>query len=159
MQVPGVGQHTALLIHMLPQIARRYHIDRSARGNVLRNTFDYADWLRPYFFGARNEMAYMLCMNAKGKVMGCDLIDEGDLTSCALFTRQVAEIAIRYRASAVVLAHCHVVGSTQPSYADHEATLACRKMLDRLDIELLDHLIFCDGDYISLAQTGELHRF
>ena len=101
----------------------------------------------------------MLCMNAKGKVMGCDLIDEGDLTSCALFTRQVAEIAIRYRASAVVLAHGHVVGSTQPSYADHEATLACRKMLDRLDIELLDHLIFCDGDYISLAQTGELHRF
>ena len=58
-----------------------------------------------------------------------------------------------------VLAHCHVVGSTQPSYADHEATLACRKMLDRLDIELLDHLIFCDGDYVSLAQTGELHRF
>ena len=158
MQVPGVGQHTALLIHMLPQIARRYHIDRSARGNVLRDTIDYADWLRPYFFGARNEMAYMLCMNAKGKVMGCDLIDEGDLTSCALFTRQVAEIAIRYRASAVVLAHCHVVGSTQPSYADHEATLACRKMLDRLDIELLDHLIFCDGDYISLAQTGELNR-
>lgn len=159
MQVPGVGEHTALLIHMLPQIARRYHIDRSSTGNVLRDTFDYADWLRPYFFGARNEMSYLLCMNANGKVLGCDLIDEGDLTSCALLPRQVTSIALRYRAAAVVLAHCHVVGSTQPSYADHEATLACRKMLDRLDITLLDHLIFCDGDYVSFAQTGELNRF
>lgn len=52
MQVPGVGEHTALLIHMLPQIARRYHIDRSSTGNVLRDTLDYADWLRPYFFGS-----------------------------------------------------------------------------------------------------------
>ena len=159
MQVPGVGEHTALLIHMLPQIARRYHNDRSSTGNVLRDTLDYADWLRPYFFGARNEMAYLLCMNANGKILGCDLLDEGDLTSCALLPRQVTSIALRYRASAVVLAHCHVVGSPQPSYADHEATLACRKMLDRLDITLLDHLIFCDGDYVSFAQTGELHRF
>lgn len=155
MQVPGVGEHTG----NLHQIARRYHIDRSSTGNVLRDTMDYADWLRPYFFGARNEMAYLLCMNANGKVLGCDLLDEGDLTSCALLPRQVTAIALRYRASAVVLAHCHVVGSTQPSYADHETTLACRKMLDRLDIELLDHLIFCDGDYVSLAQTGELNRF
>lgn len=158
-QVPGVGQHTALLIHMLPQIARRYHVDRSAPGNVLRDTIDYAEWLRPYFFGARNEMAYLLCMNAKGKVLGCDLIDEGDLTSCALFTRQVAEIAMRYRASAVVLAHCHVVGAIQPSYADHETTLSCRKTLDELSITLVDHLIFCDGEYISLAQQGKLTRY
>lgn len=159
MQVPGIGAHTALLIHMLPQIARRYHIDRSSAGTVLRDTYDYADWMRPYFFGARNEMAYLLCMNDKGKVLGCDLLDEGDLTACALFTRQVAEVALRYRASTVVLAHCHLVGSIQPSYADHETTLACRKTLDELAIILLDHLIFCDGDYISLAQTGELHRF
>lgn len=47
MQVPGVGEHTALLIHMLPQIARRYHIDRSSTGNVLRDTLDYADWAPP----------------------------------------------------------------------------------------------------------------
>lgn len=159
MQVPGVGQHTALLIHMLPQIARRYQIDRTHSDDVLCTTSDYADWLRPYFFGARNEMAYLISLNAKGKVLGCDLIDEGDLTACALFTRQVAELALRHRASAVVLAHCHVVGCIAPSYADHETTLACRKTLDELSITLVDHLIFCDGEYLSMAQQGTLYRY
>lgn len=157
-QVPGIGQHTALLIHMLPQIARRYHLDRSRPKQVVRNTLDYAEWFEPHFFGARNEMAYMLSLNAKGKVLGFDLIDEGDLLNCTLFTRQVAEIAFRHRASAVVLAHCHVVGSIAPSPADHQTTLACRKTLDELSIALVDHLIFCDGNYLSMAQQGTLYR-
>lgn len=158
-QVSGVGQHTALLIHMLPQIARRYHIDRSQVGTFLKDTLDYAEWFRPYFFGARNEMVYLLSLNAKGKVLGCDLIDEGDLTTCTLFTRQVAEQAIRRRASAVVLAHCHVVGSIAPSPADHQTTLACRKTLEELSITLVDHLIFCDGEYLSMAQQRTLYRY
>lgn len=158
MEVPGIGQHAALLICMIPQIARRYHIDRSQPKQVLRDAMDYAEWFRPYFFGSRNEKAYMLSLNAKGKVLGCDLIDEGDILSCSLFTRRVAEIAFRHRATAVVLAHCHVVGSIAPSPQDHQTTLSCRKILDKLDIALVDHLIFCDGNYLSMAQQGSLYR-
>ena len=72
--------------------------------------------------------------------------------------RLVTETALRRRARSVLLAHCHVSGLAVPSPEDRIATLQCMDVLDKLQIELLDHLVFADGDYVSMAQSGLLRR-
>lgn len=62
------------------------------------------------------------------------------------------------RARSVLLAHCHVSGLAVPSPEDRIATLRCMDVLNQLQIEVLDHLVFADGDYVSMAQSGLLRR-
>ncbi len=155
-RVDGVGKHMALLIHLLPQFARRYQQDRVKLDTVVTCTDDASTLLAPYFYGARNEMLYLLSLDAKGRVLGCDLLHEGSATLCTLDIRLVTETALRHRARSVLLAHCHVSGLAVPSPEDRIATIQCKNVLDKLQIDLLDHLVFADGDYVSMARSGLL---
>ena len=58
--VPGVGEHTAVLIKLMPAMGQAYVADRSGKGTLVLNRQDAADILRPYFFGARNELIHIL---------------------------------------------------------------------------------------------------
>ena len=58
-KVPGVGEHTAVLLRMLPALLGRYQGSRARLAAVINWPEDAYAWLEPYFFGARNEMVYV----------------------------------------------------------------------------------------------------
>ena len=76
MTVDGVGEHTAVLIQLLPQFARRYHQDRVKMDSAVNRMEDAGTLLAPYFYGAKREMVYLLSLDARGRVLGCDLLGE-----------------------------------------------------------------------------------
>lgn len=156
MRVKGVGDHTALYLSMFPQVLRRYMASRSGGEERVCSAADAGEYLLPYFFGARNETAFLLCLDAKGKVLSCRFLAEGSLDRVGLNSRQVVETALEDRASAVILAHNHVSGVAAPSEADVALTLALRPLLRSLGVHLLDHLVVADGDFVSMAQSGLL---
>jgi len=157
-KVKGVGDHSALFLSMLPQAMRRYQQSRAGAETVVTSIADAGEYLLPYFFGARNETAYLLCLDAKGKVLSCRFLAEGSLDRVELNSRQVVETALEHRASSVILAHNHVSGVATPSEADVALTLALRPLLKSLGIRLLDHLVVADGDFVSMAESGLLPR-
>ena len=155
-KVKGVGDHTALFLSMFPQILRRYMASKSGNEELICSTADAGEYLLPYFFGTRNETAFLLCLDAKGKVLSCRFLAEGSLDRVGLNSRQVVETALEDRASSVILAHNHISGLATPSEADVALTLALRPLLRSLGIHLLDHLVIADGDFVSMAQSGLL---
>ena len=72
--------------------------------------------------------------------------------------RTVLMNAIRCGASLVVLSHNHPSGLALPSAADQTATDRVQRALDTVGIQLLDHIVVADGDYVSMAQNGTLRR-
>lgn len=84
MTVDGVGEHTAVLIQLLPQFARRYHQDRVKMDSAVNRMEDAGTLLAPYFYGAKREMVYLLSLDARGRVLGCDLLGEGSANFCTL---------------------------------------------------------------------------
>ena len=156
LRVPGVGEHTALLIHMMPQLMRRYHISRLDEEAIINSSGDAGSYLLPYFYGAKNDTVYLLSMDVKGRVLGCDLIAEGGMDAVVLNSRLVVEKALSHQASQVILAHNHVRGIALPSDEDVTATLALRPILGALGVQLSDHLIIADEDYVSLSESGLL---
>lgn len=158
MTVDGVGEHTAVLIQLLPQFARRYHQDRVKMDSAVNRMEDAGTLLAPYFYGAKREMVYLLSLDARGRVLGCDLLGEGSANFCTLDIRLVTETALRRRARSVLLAHCHVSGLAVPSPEDRIATLQCMDVLDKLQIELLDHLSLPTETTSPWPQSGLLRR-
>ena len=154
-QVPGVGEHTAVLLKLIPVLSGRYQADRAGMGTILDATQAAGQYLRPYFSqGARYEMAYLVCLDGKYKVLGCHKLDEGTVNAAEITPRKMVEIVLAHNATAAILAHNHLSGLALPSNADLMSTQQLRAILRSVDVELLDHLIFTDDDMVSLKDSG-----
>lgn len=155
-EIVGVSDNTAALFRLCYEVMIRYQRSQVEPGIPIRSTEEAGDALRPYFVGAKEEMVYLLSLDSKGKLLACDLISQGSADAVLLNQRKIVERAINRRTTRIYLAHCHVSGLALPSREDIWSTRQLKQALQPLNIRLLDHLIFSDGDYISMAQSDLL---
>ena len=100
---------------------------------------------------------FLLCLDAKCKVLCCKEVGEGSVNSAGISVRRIVETALGVNATTVVLAHNHPSGLAVPSNEDIQTTRRVNMALQAVDIQLADHIVVADGDYVSMAQSG--HRF
>jgi DNA repair protein RadC len=143
-----------LLIKLIPQVARRYQISRAKPNSILNSTRKAGDFLLPYFYGERDEVVYLACLDAKCKVLGCKLMFRGGVNSASLNMRKIVENALTNNASSVILAHNHTSGIAIPSQEDKDTTRRVRDALRAVEITLADHIVVADNDYVSFADNG-----
>lgn len=155
-KVKGVGDHTAVFLRMLPAVLGRYQGARTRLSAIINSPEEACAWLEPYFFGARNEMVYVLCLDGKRQVLGVRKVAEGSIELAEVNTRRIAEEAIGLRAAQIYVAHNHVSNLAIPSQADWLTTDTLRGALRPIGIELIDHLVFVDGDMVSLKDSEHL---
>ena len=155
-KVSGVGDAAAQLIRLVPQVARRCLMSRSAQIEILDTTSKCGQYLLPYFHGESEEVVYLLCLDAKCKALDCILVQSGDVNSAGISVRKVVKAALDANATSVVLAHNHPSGVALPSEEDKRVTQVIRDALDAVDVLLADHIIVADGDFVSLADDGIL---
>lgn len=159
LEVDGIGEHSATLIKMLPEIARRYLISRSSAENVLDSPEKAGNYVRSFFYSMQKECVYIVCLDAKSKVITTKCITKGDVNSVPLTPRQVVEFALTNHANSIIIAHNHPNGFALPSVSDKNTTRKIQEALKTVDIEVLDHIIVADDDYVSLAQSGFFSKY
>ena len=157
-KVSGVGDAAAQLIRLVPQVARRCLMSRSAQIEILDTTSKCGQYLLPYFHGESEEAVYLLCLDAKCKALDCVLIHRGGVNVASIAARKVVKAALDANATSVVLAHNHPSGVALPSDADVLVTRRIQEALAPLGIRLADHIIVADDDYVSMAESGFLQR-
>ena len=155
-KVEGVGENTAVYLRLVTQVGRWYQKDRAARVKMLPTLESCARYLQPYFFGQSVETVYLLCLDAKCKLLCCRKIAQGDVNSTDLSIRKIVETALSANAASVLLAHNHPGGMAIPSYEDIHTTQNVAAALQAVDVNFVDHLVICDDDYVSLMQSGYL---
>lgn len=159
LKVPGVGTNTAVLIKLIPAAASRYMKQTASFEGQVVGLWQLKELLEPYFFGQRDELAYLVCMDGKSKVLAVKKLGEGVVDTLLITSRKVMEAALACNASQVVLAHNHVSGVAYPSEADISTTIHLEQLLaEAVGITLVDHLIFAGGDMVSMAESGLLRR-
>ena len=153
-KVKGVGANTATLIRLLPAIAARYLEQSGELGGEMNTSWQFQQLLMPLFLGARNEMAYLVCLDGKNKLLTYRMLGEGITDTVTITARKVLEVALSCNASRVVLAHNHVSGIAMYSPADVTVTREVAKLLRQVDIELMDHYIIANDDMVSMRESG-----
>lgn len=153
MSVPGVGENVATYLNLIMAAGRYYALRKADRPVILDSTNKYGSYLVDYFMGVRNETVYVVCLDAKCKVLCCQKVGEGDVNSANVPLRRVVEIALGANATTVILAHNHPSGVALPSAEDVQTTLRLASALGAMDIILIDHVIVADEDYVSLVQS------
>lgn len=153
-KVPCISENAATFLHLITEVGRYYLVDRETRVSVLPTIEDCARYLMAYFFGRRNETVFLLCLDAKCKVLCCREVGEGSVNSAGISIRKIVETALGVNATTVVLAHNHPSGIAVPSGDDVQTTRRIAAALSAVDIHLADHIVVADSDYVSLVQSG-----
>ena len=156
LEVKGVGANTAALLRLVPAVAARYMERTSDVSGQVLTDWDYEQLLLPLFFGARNEVAYLVCLDAKSKLIACRPLGEGILDQVGVAKRKVVETALACNASRVALAHNHVSGVAVFSSADVRATRELRELLRQVHVELVDHFVVAANEMVSMVASGYL---
>jgi DNA repair protein RadC len=148
---PGVAQYLSLLMSVI----RYYQVHRTQGAEIVNTVTKCGEYLIPYFCGRRNETVFLLCLDAKCKVLCCKEVGEGSVNSAAVPIRRIVERALGANATSVVIAHNHPSGVAVPSDEDKHATYRLGMALSAVEITLVDHIVVADDDFVSMVQSGQ----
>lgn len=151
--VPGVGQKAALLLNLIFQLFSRYERDRRSKRRTIKNLKEAIEFLKPYV-DKPYENLWTVALNSKNEVLAIEMIQKGSVNRISVIPRMVVEVAIRYKATALILSHNHPSGNCRPSEQDIKITDIMKSILSYLDIALLDHIIISKACYYSFAEGG-----
>ncbi len=153
-QVEGIGENAATLIRLMFPLCRRVRTEGNRHPTILNTDARVGDYFLELFLGETKELLYQACLDGKGKLLARYLLAEGGVDRVNLNMRTIAENALRVNASSVILAHNHPSGVALPSEEDNKTTLEIWRVLGSIGVELVDHIIVADDDYVSLRDNG-----
>lgn len=153
-KVPGMGEGAATFVSLVREIGRYYDTHHDEVPTFMNDTEAYGEYLYHTLRGERNEMVYMLCLDAKRKMISCIEVGEGCTNYASVPIRRIVETALSQNAVMVVLAHNHPSGFAIPSDEDIHTTHRLAAALNTVDIILADHIVVADNDYISMRQSA-----
>lgn len=150
MKVSGVGENTAALIRLVPQVTQKYLIARESVGTTLPDREAVGRFLLPRFMNQRVEIVLLICLDAKMKVLDCRQIGSGGLNSASFSIRDIVQYCLFQNARYAVLAHNHLNGVAVASSEDIYATREVKKALELVGVRLLEHIIVTGKDFAAL---------
>lgn len=151
-QIKGISENTAMLIKMVPSLARVYLNDKHEDRPYFDSPRLIGEYLVQRFVGYTHEVVMLLCLDSSLRLISCEIISEGNVTSSHVDTKKIAERLIRRNAACAVLAHNHPRGLAIPSNQDVLITRELRRTLSSLEIKLIDHIVVADGLWCSISE-------
>ena len=125
-----------------------------ARGEELKNSRAVYNVMKPLFMENDDvETFFCLFLNGRNRIISIEKMFSGSISSAAIYPREIVKRVIALKACAVVMAHNHPSGSTDPSNDDRRITKTIAMALATIDVQLLDHIVIGDG-YHSMADRG-----
>ena len=150
-KIEGVKEHSATLIKLIPELAKRYVSETgSFSGTFLPTVDDVGKYFKSKYIGVTKETVYLLLMDNKYKVLDCLKIHEGSVNSSAITMRKLIEAAIETKASFAVLAHNHPGGIALPSSDDIFTTQETARAFTLIGVNFLAHILVAGDKYIDI---------
>ncbi len=155
-QIKGLGPAKRAEVVAVLELARR------ALEQPLHNkpVFDSPQAVRQYLqlqLGARpHEVFAVMFLDSQHRLIALEEMFRGTLSQTSVYPREVVMRSLSLNAAAVVLAHNHPSGSTQPSRADQALTQTLKSALALVDVRVLDHFVVTSAQTLSMAEQGLL---
>lgn len=98
------------------------------------------------------EVFIVLFLDSQHRLIKYEEMFFGTVDGASVHPRVIAQAALKYNAAAVILAHNHPSGSSNPSAADKMITRLVKEALRLIDVRVLDHIVIGGTDTVSLAE-------
>ena len=152
----GLNDRLAMLLRVAHELVSRQLKQSLQRGVSLTSPAMTMEYLQTVLRDRRREIFTCLFLDTRHRVLAAEDLFQGSIDGACVYPRVVAERALRLSAAAVIVAHNHPSGISEPSLADQAITRRLKDALLLLEIRLLDHFVVGDGPPVSMASRGML---
>lgn len=153
----GLGTAKYAQLQAVMEMAKRHFKEVLQRGSALTSPEITRAYLSAQLRGYSYEVFACLFLDNQHRVIRLDELFRGTIDGASVYPREVVKLALHYNAAAVIFAHNHPSGISEPSQSDKHITEKLKQALDMFDIRVLDHFIIGDGEPFSFAEHGILY--
>ena len=151
-EIKGIGIAKACNLIAAAELGRRISSFKNIKDEPVKSPLQAAGFVMEEMRYMRHEEFWVMLLGTDGKILSIEKITVGTLNEAPVHPREIFNPAIRKRASSIILIHNHPSGNPEPSIADINVT---RRMVEAgriLGMEVKDHIIIGDGEFISLKE-------
>ncbi|WP_421804388.1 RadC family protein [Flagellimonas sp.] len=156
MRFKGIGEAKAVSIAAALEVGRRRRLEDTSKIVKIQSSHDVFELLYPLIGELPHEEFWIVYLNNSNKVIHKSQLSKGGITGTLVDVRLVLKQALELGAVGIILAHNHPSGTLKPSVADKKITQKLKTASEALDIQVLDHLILAQNEYLSFADKGIL---
>jgi DNA repair protein RadC len=151
-RLSGMGTAKACAVVAMLEFGRRRW---GAAGTRIRQPGDIHGVLR-YHADRKQERFLCLSLNGAHEIIAVRIVSLGLVNRTIVHPREVFADPIIDRAAAVIVAHNHPSGNTEPSEEDDAITARLKASAEILGLHFLDHLIFTETAWFSYRESGRM---
>ncbi len=118
------------------------------------NVASIKQYLRLQMEKCEREHLGVLYLDTQLKLIEYRIVFSGAVNHCTMSPREIVKDALQLNATAIIIAHNHPSGESEPSRADVASTLKTREALTLFEINLVDHFVVGKGQITSMVESG-----
>lgn len=155
-KIHGMGQAKFVQLQAVLEMSRRALQEEMRNGDALNSPAAVRNYLQLLLRGREQEVFMVIFLDAQHRVTASEELFHGTLTQTSVYPREVVKRALALNAAAVIFAHNHPSGVTEPSPSDRVLTDALKRALQLVDVRVLDHFVVAGAGCFSFAENGML---
>jgi DNA repair protein RadC len=144
----GIGLAKATQLKAAAEFGKR--LEKAPRKTVIDSPEKAARAAGPELQGVKTERLVVLCLDARNHLLKVKEVSRGGLDRAIADPRIILKTALMYDACSMILVHNHPSGDPEPSAEDISLTRRLGELSRTVGVELLDHIVYCDRDNVSL---------
>jgi len=146
LEIPGIK---ACQIVACFELGRRFFKEQKGAPRTVRTARQAYEYLHD-MRDLPKEHLRGLYLDTHYRIIHDEVISIGSVTANIIHPREVFRPALEHSASAIVLAHNHPSGVSEPSKADIDITRQLVQVSKIIGIDILDHIIITKKNYTSI---------
>lgn len=155
-EVKGLGMTQFIQLQATTEMTKRYLKQAMLDVPVMSEPGVVKLFLRTELQQEEREVFMVLFLDSQHRLIKKERLFLGTINVSAVYPREIIKEALYCNAAALILAHNHPSGVTEPSYSDQVVTKKIKDSAELMEIRILDHLIVGKNDCYSFAENALL---
>lgn len=152
--LPHIGEKRAAQIRSMTEwamlLSKHDNLDRVQ----MRCPADVANLLMLEMSLLEREELRVIGLDTKHNLLFEETIYKGSLNSAVIRVGEIFRRPVTQKCASIVLVHNHPSGDPTPSPEDVKVTNLIRETGEKLDIDVIDHLVIAGNRFVSLKERG-----
>lgn len=151
--IKGIGRVKAIVLKAAFELANRINSQVTDKP-FLANSKLAGEYLLGVLGNEKQEKMRVLGLDIKGRLERDEIALIGGLNFINVSPRDIFRVPLECGCKNIIIAHNHPSGDPTPSEEDILVTKNIQELGRILDIELLDHIVVGDRDYVSIRKLN-----
>lgn len=137
-------------------LGERSAMEPVTRGKTYTSSHDSRRYLEHRLGARETEVFAALFLDTRHRLIEYRELFFGTVDATNVYFREVLRNAMSLNSAAIVLCHNHPSGDAKPSHADIELTKSLKRILEIVDVRVLDHIVVTANASFSMMEMGLL---